>query len=331
MANEPGNDTSFGVVVIGRNEGERLKACLTSASKHTNKLTYVDSGSRDDSVNMALAAGAAIVDLDMALPFTAARARNEGFRRLCELYPELCYVQFVDGDCELIDGWLNSAVDYLGRMKNVAVVFGQTRERYPESSVYNMLCDIEWSTPVGEAQACGGGAMMRVDAFNQVSGFKEDLIAGEEPELCIRLRKSGWKIWRIEHEMMLHDAGMTHFGQWLKRCVRAGYTYAEGMHLHGSLPERHGVREFSSAWFWSLLIPGMTIIFAYLHGAWSLVLLAIYPFQILRLTSKGNRAFLDNFLRAFYLVLGKFPEMLGTFKFMIDRVSKTRSKIIEYK
>ena len=66
-------------------------------------IVYVDSGSNDGSVQRARHLGADVIELDMRVPFTAARARNVGFRRLREISPDIEYVQFVDGDCELID------------------------------------------------------------------------------------------------------------------------------------------------------------------------------------------------------------------------------------
>jgi glycosyltransferase involved in cell wall biosynthesis len=199
---------NIGVVVIGRNEGERLRKCLASVARQTGKVVYVDSGSTDNSVEIAESLGAVVVNLDMMRPFTAARARNEGFMRLREAAPDLAYVQFVDGDCEILPGWLEEAALFLDEHPDVAAVCGRLRERFPERSVYNMLCDIEWNTPVGEAKACGGNAMLRADALSQAGKYREDLIAGEEPELCVRLRASGWKIWRLAAEMALHDADM---------------------------------------------------------------------------------------------------------------------------
>ena len=50
-----------------------------------------------------------------------------------------------------------------------------------------------------------------------VGGFNPAVIAGEEPELCVRLRQAGWKIHRLDAEMTLHDAAMTSWRQWWKR------------------------------------------------------------------------------------------------------------------
>ncbi|MEO7622112.1 MAG: glycosyltransferase, partial [Gallionella sp.] len=209
-----------GVVVIGRNEGERLRRCLESVGQDAGKIVYVDSGSTDDSVTMAQERGVEVVSLDLSSPFTAARARNAGFSRLYQLSPDMRYVQFVDGDCELVPGWLDKVVNCMETHVEVAMACGRLRERFPEQSIYNLLCDMEWNTPVGNAKACGGIALARVSAFQSVHGYRENLIAGEEPELCVRLRSSGWTIWRLDDEMAWHDAALTRFGQWWRRTMR---------------------------------------------------------------------------------------------------------------
>jgi GT2 family glycosyltransferase len=323
---------NVGVVVIGRNEGERLRKCLECLVGIANCIIYVDSDSTDGSVEMARAMGVEVVKLDMRVPFTAARARNEGTRRLLERRPKSAYVQFVDGDCELALGWLQKAAMFLRDHEDVAAVCGRLREKYPTRSVYNMLCDFEWDTPVGEAKACGGIAMMRVRALEGVQGFRADLIAGEEPELCVRLQASGWRIWRLGEEMALHDAAITRFGQWWKRTLRGGYAFAQAADLHGAPPERHGVRESRSAWFWALGLPLFAVACTASIGPFGLGVLAAYPLQVLRLTLRGNRSLRQNWWRAVFLVIGKFPEMLGQLKYFLDRrVFGSRARLIEYK
>lgn len=319
------------VVIIGRNEGNRLLRCLQSLSIQDARLIYVDSGSTDNSQNMARSMGADVVTLDMTVPFTAARARNAGFERMKMLDPQSEYVMFVDGDCEVFSGWLKSSVKFLDTHPVVAAVCGRRRERYPEKSIYNLLCDVEWDTPLGETKACGGDVLMRVASFEFVNGFRPDLIAGEEPELCVRLRSAGWKIWRLDQDMTLHDAAMLRFSQWWKRTVRAGYAFAEGVHLHGSPPERHFVREARRALFWGLAIPMFALGLIFLLGVWGLVLLLVYPLQILRLALLGNRSMKENWWRAFYLVIGKFPESIGQLKYLYNRMAGKTARLIEYK
>ncbi len=322
---------SIGVVVIGRNEGERLRRCLKSVSGSADKVVYVDSGSTDGSVTMAREMGVVIVDLDMQIPFTAARARNEGARLLLQLIPQLEYIQFVDGDCELIASWLEKAEVFLEANKNVAMICGRLRERYPERSIYNQLCDMEWDTPIGQAKACGGIAMVRKNAFAAAGGYRADMIAGEEPELCVRLRAAGWQIWRIDAEMALHDAAMTRFGQWWKRTLRAGYAYAQGAHLHGISAERHGILESQRALIWGAVLPLMILVLAIVIGPWYLLLALIYPVQVARLALRGKRSRVLNWWRAVFLVMGKFPEALGQIKFLYNRLAGKKARLIEYK
>jgi len=194
MADAEANVSKVGVVVIGRNEAERLKACLDSVNSTARPVVYVDSGSTDDSIETARRNGAKVMSLDPSLPFSAARARNEGFRKLREILPELKFVQFVDGDCEMEAGWLGEATRFLDEHADIGAVSGRLRERFPDRSVYNMLCDMEWEKPPGEIRSCGGNALMRAEAFGKVGGFRPDVIAGEEPELCIRIRSAGWRI-----------------------------------------------------------------------------------------------------------------------------------------
>lgn len=323
--------TGMGVVVIGRNEGLRLQRCLASLVDAAQQVVYVDSGSTDGSVPMAQALGVEVVELDMSIPFTAARARNEGFACVQRVLPSLRHVQFVDGDCEVVGGWLSKAQAFLDAHPEVAVVCGRRRERFPQHSIYNLLCDLEWDTPIGEAKACGGDALMRADAFAEVSGFRPDLIAGEEPELCVRLRATGWKVWRLPEEMTLHDATMTRFGQWWKRTLRGGYAFAEGAYLHGAAPEQHWLRESRRAWFWGLGIPLATVLASLVLGGGGLLLLLVYPLQVVRLARRGSGPARENWLQAFFLVLGKFPEMLGQLKFLLNRFGARKSALIEYK
>ncbi|ODN65414.1 glycosyltransferase family 2 protein [Methylophaga muralis] len=237
---------NIGAVVIGRNEGERLKQCLNSLVNELEYIVYVDSGSTDGSVALAQAIGVVVVSLDMTQPFTAARARNAGLATLVENYSSIDYVQFVDGDCEVQSGWITKAKDFLDTHPDFAAVCGRRRERYPDASIYNQLCDIEWDTPIGEARACGGDALFRLTALQTVDGYREGLIAGEEPEMCYRMRQLGWKIMRLDAEMTLHDAAMTRFGQWWKRNQRAGHAYAESYALHGNDQEHFRKKETRS-------------------------------------------------------------------------------------
>ncbi len=326
--------TEIGLVAIGRNEGDRLHRCLLSVLGTVAQIVYVDSGSCDRSVELAHSLGVEVVDIDLSLPFTAARARNEGFTRLLQLNPYLKFVQFVDGDCEIVPGWLEQAQQTLLSQPQVAVVCGRRRERFPGKSIYNLLCDLEWDTLVGEANACGGDSLMRVAALKQVGGFNQALIAGEEPELCWRLRQQEWKVIRLNAEMSLHDAQMTKFSQWWQRSRRSGHAYAEGAWLHGNSPERYNIKENRSICLWGLIVPGLALGLEWLTQGWSLVLLLGYAwlsYRIYRHQQQRQRSPQQASLYTLFCVLGKFPQCQGQLTFYFSQLLGKRSDLIEYK
>jgi len=319
-----------GIVIIGRNEGERLRRCISSIPRELlSRTIYVDSGSTDNSKIFAKNQGLITYELDMSQHFTAARARNAGFNNLLKHYPELRYVHFIDGDCSFAQGWINFAIQYLENHPEVAITCGQRREIHPNASVYNWLCDIEWNTPIGETYACGGDFLVRTNVFKLVGGFKETLIAGEEPELCYRIRCSKKKIVRLNHDMTWHDANMHHFRQWFRRNMRAGYAFAEAVFLYRSQKDGYWRRELFRIVIWGITLP--SLIFAGMFfKSWILLISLIYPLQMIRISLKlkGNR---KDIRYGFFMVLAKFPEAAGSINYIINRLTRSRRKLIEYK
>jgi hypothetical protein len=174
--------------------------------------------------------------------------------------------------------------------------------------------------------------MMRCAALRQVGGFREDLIAGEEPELCARVREHGWTIHRIDAEMAVHDAAMTRFGQWWRRSVRAGYAWAQATRLHGL--GGYGGRPVASALAWGVALPGGALALAPSSGGWSLLALLAYPAQWVRITvremGRGRSAGLA-WRSAGLLLVAKFAHAAGIVRFALGAVSRRPSRIIEYK
>ena len=316
----------IGAIAIGRNEGARLLRCLASLQGRVDIVIYVDSGSNDGSLDAARSMGAAVVELDLSRPFTAARARNAGLEHLAALMPETEFVQFLDGDCELAEGWIEAGLAELSAQPDLAVVCGRRRERHPEASLWNRMIDIEWDSPVGEAKACGGDALMRRAALDAVGGYREDLIAGEEPEMCFRMRKAGWRIRRIDAEMTLHDAAMTKVSQWWQRARRAGHTYAEGAALHGTSPERYRIAEMRRTVLWGMIIPTTAILGTIFVSPWAALILLAWPLQVLRLRLNGKA-----WEQAIFLTLAKVPEAQGVLGYWLGRITGHRRSLIEYK
>jgi GT2 family glycosyltransferase len=252
-----------------------------------------------------------------------------------QVQPELELIQFVDGDCRVVEGWLERAASELVTQPEVVVVCGRRREEFPDNSIYNRLFDIEWNTPIGETKSCGGDSMMKVSAFKNVGGFNPKLIAGEEPELCLRLRQAGGKILRIDAEMTLHDAQMTRFSQWWKRSIRSGYAFTEGAWLHGGSPERHWVRESNRIWLWAVFLPIFSVAgLLATRGVSILLLLMAHTFVAYRLYRRIRVRGFDQKEAIFYALfcaIEKYPQLLGKIQFYIFRFLKRQRTIVEYK
>lgn len=322
------------MAVIGRNEGERLKVCLRSVLGQCAHVVYVDSGSTDHSVAFARSQGVEVVELDGLRPFTAARARNAGAARLLELAPDLEYVQFIDGDCELRSGWLEDAANALRARSGLAAVCGRLRERNRNASIYNRLCDLEWDRPAGPTDACGGIAMMRVKAFVEAGGFNPDLVCGEEPELCLRLRRRGWGIERLATDMAVHDAAMTRFGQWWRRASRSGYAYAQGAWRYGRSSAGSSLRPVMSIALWSGLVPLLILGTGLLMPALAVLPALAYAVQYRRMAGQQRRRGIcaaDARLYAVFTLLGKFAQSGGVLRFLLHRIARRRPVLMEYK
>jgi GT2 family glycosyltransferase len=332
--------SKLGLVVIGRNEGERLARCLDSVRVIPNRV-YVDSGSTDSSVALARQDGVIVVSLQAPPPFTAARARNAGLTELLARNPELEFVQMVDGDCEVRDGWIGTALAALRAESDLALVFGRRRERYAEGSIYNALCDDEWNTPIGESPGCGGDALFRVAALRQVNFYNPAMIAGEDSEMSMRLRKCGWRLLRIDAEMTWHDAAMTRFGQWWNRTRRSGHGFAEMARLHPDARNPNWPRTVRSIIVWGGVIPMASLtsiaLALALNSRWwicAALLLAPWPLRMAKLARQQLRRGLSpRVARAsgFLLMLGKIPQFIGLIGYHRDRLTGHASRLIEYK
>jgi hypothetical protein len=252
------------------------------------------------------------------------------------LHPRLSLVQFVDGDCAFAEGWLDAAAAALAAHPDVAAVWGRRREIAPDASPYNRMCDLEWSqaTP-GETHVFGGDVMLRVATVREVGGYDPRIVAGEDPEFAVRVRKRGHRILRIDAEMTRHDAAVTRFKQWWLRSKRSGFAYAQVSALHGAGPERFWVQDVRRALIWGAAVPLLvpTLLVPSL-GASSL-LLGAYPLRFLRIAraTQRERGVTDHDARlwALHCVGASFPQALGILQYHLGRARGEVPTLIEYK
>ena len=267
---------SISIVVIGRNEGERLIRCLDSIAAvdypaDRLELIYVDTNSTDGSCAAAEARGARVVPINPPRP-SAAAARNAGLRAVRH-----DFVQLLDGDTILHPAWLRAAVDILADDR-ITCTFGRCDELNPDASPYMRVATLDWYVPPGPARYSGGCALHRRETLEHVGRFDESLIAGEEPELCYRIRRHGSVIWRSDQPMVQHDLNMTTFRQYWQRAVRSGWAYIVTAAKCRAGPEplwrRENIANAAEVLVW-LVAAGFAVV---LWNLWILILLVVVPF-----------------------------------------------------
>lgn len=331
---------NVGVVVIGRNEGGRLIQCLDSLRRFP-KCVYVDSGSTDGSVQRAIESHAFVVELEIPPNFTAARARNVGIAKLLLEDPEIEFIQTVDADCEIHSGWIDAGLAALANEPRLAATFGRLRERYPNRSIYNAICDDSWNAPIGEFPIVGGVAMFRTAALREANFYNGDMIAGEEPDLAVRMRKSGWRIRRIDAEMGFHDADIMRFGQWWARTRRTGHAYGELAYRHPDAEDPKWHRTVLSIVFWGGLMPvclAVAILLAiavsrYFWIAVAAGLLAWTSRVVQQAIMKRKAGLTPKIAAAFgaLVMIGKIPQFFGLCLYHRNRLAGRASSIIDKK
>ncbi|MGF1567665.1 MAG: glycosyltransferase [Nodosilinea sp.] len=327
-----------GIVSIGRNEGERLKRSLTSILTHGPDslwMVYVDSGSTDGSVAYAQSRGVTVVELDQTVPFTAARARNAGFEQLLKTCPALEYVQFLDGDCELVEGWLQAALATLESSPDTLAVCGWRQEKYPHATVFNRICAVEWRLgSLGAVTQFGGDVLLRAKPLQAVGGYNAAVIAAEDDELSVRLRQGGGQIVRIDVNSTRHDADMHTLSQWWQRGVRAGYGYAQVNALHGESPEGKFRADVRRLVLWGGLVPLIAVGLAPWTGGVSLGLLLKYPLTAVRVADATHRQgwpWADSVPWGISCALAAFPGLVGLLYYRFNHAMRRADQIIEYK
>lgn len=335
-AEATGSDTldlpAISVVVIGRNEGDRLARCLESVRcaeypADRIELIYVDSNSSDDSCAIAERFGADVIRISTP-PFAAARGRNLGWRRARH-----GLVHFLDGDVVLNSGWLRKAV---ARLKDptIGCVFGRREEIRPDASIYMRVCAFDWHVPSGPWRLCGGDALFRREILERIGGFTEDLIAGEEPELSYRLRRLGWLIWRLDEPMTQHDLNMTRFSQYWKRLVRSGWAYCVVAARCRRGPERFWIKENAVNAAELAVWIGLAVAAAASGTWWAWPILAALLAGRVAWIAASVRCRAENWwsavLYAVHCLFGRIPFFVGQIRGLWFLITQRPAKLIEY-
>lgn len=315
-------------IVIGRDEGATLGNCLDQCLAQCGSLVYVDSGSADDSVDQASARGGQVVELGVLDPFLPGLARNCGFHRAEEVDPDAEFLQFVDGDCVLEPGWVTSAIEAMDANPELSLVFGGLREIDAHASPWKRMCEIEFAGSPGPAAWSGGIFLVRREVFRAFGGFRQDMVAGEEPELCTRIRARGGHVERIGVPMARHESHMHHFSQWWRREYRGGLMDFGVRTPDGSQPfARERFQTYAWTLGWLALCVVLALAGALLSGgagAWlgALIGASVIPLQMLRQAlwcRRQGHDWISSLVYGVLVVLLNWPKLLGQLRFHSTR------------
>jgi glycosyltransferase involved in cell wall biosynthesis len=324
------------VVVIGRNEGLRLLRCLESVRNMKDpggkvEMIYVDSSSIDASCEVASQMGARVVSVHPSRP-TAALGRNAGWRASTGHF-----VLFLDGDTILHPAFVSESLQNFE--DDTAIVHGNRREIHPGASMFNRVLDLDWISAVGNVGSCGGDALVRREALEAANGYDENLIAGEEPEMCRRLRGLNWKILHVDRPMTGHDLAMTRWFQYSRRAMRTGYAYAEvSKRFRGSrLPfwefeARHNRNRalVQAAIIASALLASVISRTGWPIGAAMLLFLAL-SWRTASMVAWKTPSLLTRFLYGMHSHLQQIPIYIGQLQYWRDHRKGRARGLIEYK
>jgi cellulose synthase/poly-beta-1,6-N-acetylglucosamine synthase-like glycosyltransferase len=331
---------AIAAVIIGRNEGERLRVCLSSVlamnyPRELIEVIYVDSSSTDSSVELARSLGVKTIVLDG--PTTAARGRNAGWTQT-----EAPFVLFLDGDTILHPDFVASAISHFADPKHtepLAGVYGNRRETRTADSIYNAIFDLDWNAGTGYSLFFGGDALVRREALAAVGGYNPLLIAGEEPDLCRRMRGLGYRILHIDEPMTLHDLAMFKFSQYWRRSVRTGYAYAEISNKYAKTDDPLWSAESRSNitrgvfWWWGPIFAIVLSVLVHSVAPFALFLVAAF-ILIARTAAKVSRKTNSLKLLLAYSLhshLQQVPILFGQIRYQKQRRRGGNAAIIEYK
>jgi len=325
------------VVVIGRNEGDRLRRCLQSVldmekSGFDTEVIYVDSGSIDGSVELAQSMGARTITLQPERP-SAALGRNAGWRAASG-----SIVLFLDGDTILHPQFVAGSLPEFAKPE-IAVVWGHRRELYPERSIYIRTLDLDWIYLAGPTLYCGGDALFLRDVLARVNGFDETLIAGEEPELCRRIAALGYSILHVDRPMTGHDLAIYRWHQYWKRSTRAGHAFAEVSDRFKSTEQSFWTEESKRNRNRALVLVGLSLMgfvgTILLRSPWPLLVVCLF-FGAIAMRSAWKVRWKSNDVVALALYgihshLQQVPIYVGQLQYKINRRRGKRAMLVEYK
>lgn len=332
-----------GIVVVGANPKTLPEAAIRSAGD-SRAIVFAPVGLAPEPLAVARRAGAVIVEGDERSLATGGRARNAGYRQLKKIAPHLRYVQFIDSDYALDPGWIATAEKFMERRPEVAIIEGAVQTQSGAHIEYRTIAEQKMREAIGEVPLIANASVfMRTENFEAAGGFRGDLLVCETEDLCVRQRRRGGRVWRLDAKMLICDSQKQNLARWWSGSTRQGFENAYAASLHGGPPERVGVRDTARAVIWGFAFPLAIAVLALAGGAgaavWapltsayvvaaSIIALGVgvYGAKFIVATARRGPLKPSSWRKAFYAVFGRFPEFIGVWRFWFGGKNASHSK-----
>lgn len=259
------------IVIVSYNTADLICSCLSSLerapSPNTREIFVIDNASSDGS--------AEIIRSQFPTVHVIANKHNKGFGAANNQVLTLCQgdlILFLNPDTEVMPDTLEKAIVYMKDHANIGLAGakiinpdGSHQEsvsyRYPgEKYTRGDLPQLK-----GEIACVLGAAMIaQRHVILAIGGFDEDFfLYGEDEDLCLRIRKTGWEIGFINEAVVMHLGGQSErltesVEKWRKK-IRATYLFYRKHYRSETIDRIKRYDKFKA--FWRILSLTLTIPF----------------------------------------------------------------------
>ncbi|MCK5610401.1 glycosyltransferase [Candidatus Pacearchaeota archaeon] len=188
MVENATNPPLLSVVIIGLNEAQRIGRCIDSIKNATSaiagtEIVYVDSGSLDETVSIALSKGVRVFQLGKTQPPGPSAGRYVG-----SLVTQGRFIMFVDGDSVVGGGWIDLAIKLMAQDPSVVMFSGKFRDSSGEAEAY--LDNVEELGVVKTVYHISGSwaPIVSREALYLAGNWNPFVRCVEEADLAIRFR-----------------------------------------------------------------------------------------------------------------------------------------------
>lgn len=235
----PDDPVPLSVVVVAKNEEDRIGACLESVFAAAERVVpafevvLVDSASTDRTVEIAREYPVTVLRIPEEHTVAGGAGRFVG-----ESVVDGEMVLHVDGDMILTETWLPRAVEYLREHEDVVGVEGHLNSSDRET--------------VETVEMIGGVMLFDGSALRSIGGFDPFLLSNEDVDVGYRLSAAGYRLVRLPEVSADHPEGPELYE--LVRRWRAGYYLGPGQAIRKSLSSPRVLSKFVARQRYKLLL-----------------------------------------------------------------------------